>query len=268
LFVYFPLVSKADCNTPVFTSFCEGTLALVPNHTSDQPLINYLHDIEEALSYIWPLVTNRVDTISERENFQVCNDCVNLLKHTICSSFVPSCGFLSCVQSSQSTINSTCPNQCATPCANQTSEGISICDLCTSNCIAGIIISSCGEFMVSNEMCSNLVSVCSCNNQHIDTICQYFPDNGYTIPYPSSGNTLSCTGVQGWCRTGDKRDDTDDSAGIFSVNDNIQFKVPLATGEDKITDPVITHYVVPTNTTGDSMSLVPLALLSFTAMFL
>jgi len=257
-----------ECTVPQYTAVCQDTLELAPAYMVDDFVNNYLGDVEKAIGYIWPLVINRINIIAEKADFTVCDDCTDLLRHTLCSSFLPSCGFVECFESYADDVNTTCPLRCAISCNNNNdTTAITNCYMCEANCIAQIIFDNCGSKMMSKSMCNSLVEVCSCTSQYDSTVCQWFSDEGYTIPYP--GSNPSCENVQGWCSSTNNKRETAASAGVFPINNFLAINMPMSIGEQSIPDPIsITNPPVNISglTTGGVKTLVPLAFLSLTAL--
>jgi len=236
------------CVTPYLPGFCSEIVSDAPNRTVDSTVNNYLDDIEKALSWLWDAWTDRLDVIAARENFTVCDDCVSALKHSFCSSFAPSCGFVSCYDNSTDQIEAQClysknsnqGTQCASKCENALNSTAqqTYCYLCEINCIASIITENCGTYMMSREMCDTLLSVCTCNNEaDAEVVCQYFSPTGYVIPFDPS---LSCTSSEGWC-SGTRKRTTTAQPGVMEINPSISFTIPNSVGQETIADPLISN---------------------------
>jgi hypothetical protein len=114
-------------------------------------------------------------------------------------------------------------------------------------------------------MCATLVGTCTCSAIDVDVICQYFSDNGYTIPFPTS---LSCASTPGWCDINVRRDVAPSSPSMMRINKYVALTVPQAVGQQQVNDPLVYDEAALANTTntGNGMTLAPLAVLSAIAM--
>jgi hypothetical protein len=232
-------VAAQNCVTPSFSSFCSEVVSSAPNRTIDSAINSYLPDIEKALSLVWSPVTTKITNIAARHGFSVCSDCITALKHGICSSLVPTCGFIECIASQASQLEQ-CPTTCAAECAANATQP-ALCYICEANCAAKIIFGGCGNYMLSRTMCADLLSICACTTDaaDVDTVCQYFSATGYTIPYPSG---LDCSTTNGWCASSGKsrKSTTQSSLGIIQVNDYLSLATPQSTGQNSVSDPIVT----------------------------
>jgi len=239
-------VRAQTCDTPDLTGFCSEVVSNAPNHTVDNSINGYIGEVEKALGWLWDAWTNRLSVIAARENFTVCDDCVSALKHAFCSSLAPSCGFVDCYDNATDEIENNCiysksnnqGSQCASQCVNALNSSLqeTYCFLCEVNCIAQTISNNCGQYMMSRDMCSSLVSICTCGNTaDVETVCQWFSENGYTIPYDPS---LSCLSSPGWCSGSSKRS-VSAQPGLMVVNNYVAFTIPNSVGQEIIADPLI-----------------------------
>jgi len=190
------------------------------------------------LAAAWPIWTNRIDAVAQLYDFDVCDDCVTALKHSICSSFTPSCGFLECVATYSQQLGS-CQTTCSTECSDPSSGS---CYVCATKCAADIIYGNCKSFMMSNTMCKDLLNICGCNTNPTDVaaVCAYFANDGYTVPYPAG---LSCEGTKNWCQTKNTRALPD--AGVIKINDHLSIGVPQAVGTQNTYNPIMGDTTVP-----------------------
>jgi len=266
-----------ECQTPDFTSFCAEVVTAAPNHTIDGEINDYLGIIEGDLSLAWSSFTSTLSDYASRYDFTICQDCITALKLTFCASLVPSCGFFECYGEAIEQIENQClpsyysttgsTSQCQSQCSELTTnpQAEAVCYLCEANCISGIILNSCMSYMMSRTMCANLLSVCACdtNQNDIDTVCQFFSDEGYTIPFPQG---LTCSATENWCQDSDKKKrSTTQEAGVINVNQYVQFQVPQAIGQENIASPLIspgTQPPVSKNNSNMLVSSIGLALIS------
>jgi len=243
-----------ECAVPDFTGFCSAVVSDAPNHTVDGVVNDYVADLELLLGDVWSEFTDTLNEYSSKYDFDVCQDCLTALKQMFCASLVPSCGFLNCVAEAADEVEAcvydgeNTNNTCATQCAAAEEFGASIqavanCYLCESNCISAVILTTCKQYMMSQNMCAGLLSVCACdtNPADIDVVCQFFSDDGYTIPFPPG---LSCTGTKNWCEAGNKRS-TEQQPGVISPNKYVSFQAPQATGQENVASPLVSEDTEP-----------------------
>jgi len=246
---------------PDFTSFCSEVVTLAPNHTVDEAINDYLSLVEEDLSLAWSTFTSTLNQYASRYDFTVCDDCLTVLKLSFCASLTPSCGFLQCYEDAVDEIEAQClptydyttttgasSYQCESECGGnlESLQAAAVCYLCEANCISSIILGSCYQFMMSRSICTGLLSVCACDTDQadIDTVCQFFDDDGYDIPFPTG---LSCSATPHWCDAGNKkkRSAATQQPGVIYVNEYVQFQAPQATGQDSIANPLISPGTQP-----------------------
>jgi len=265
-----------DCEIPNFQNFCSEVVSAAPNRTVDGVENYYLATVETELSYAWSEFTSALNGYADKYNFDVCDDCVTALKHTFCSALVPGCGFIQCIEDLSDEIevcvgaseNSSAVYPCATECALaniETAAGAAQCAFCEGNCISGYILTSCQQFMMSKDMCATLLSTCACdtNPNDIDIVCQFFSDEGYTIPYPTG---LSCVGTKNWCASSNKRSITQ-QAGVMNVNQYVSLGVPQANGEKSVSSPLVSDDTEPPVSTSTA-SIISIAIASVSALIM
>lgn len=232
------LAQQNQCATPAFTSFCASTVTLNPNHTIDSIFNQYASTAENVLSSIWGTWQQKIEQIGQKYDFDVCTDCLTALKHSICSALIPNCGFMNCIQTLSNQVGE-CVNECSTQCTaeNAASQG---CNICQTNCIAEIYDTTCPQFLMSKTSCASVVNTCACSpgTTVVNEVCQYFPDNGFTMNFPAG---LSCSATDDWCETanGDDKRRATSQPGVVRVNSHLSLMIPQSTNNQNIGDPVV-----------------------------